>query len=322
MKRILFLLALTMSVLLLACSKNSDDVKTALNDTAIFSQEDINCVNNHIKEMEEFEEEDWRFTTTSKTINSSTIEYCGYYGADETNTYSTKIEKKNGIVVCTYSEPDFPSEVYYELTIPRLLNVLEEEDYLAENNNSLYQILSNNNYPNLGTNGATYGFWVGGATPIGDSRHVYLKIALGSPNNYIYQAFIVKDNNKYFFLDSTGVVASENTLEELIANTSVKNKLTSALCISSYSGTYSGHDDSGTWDITIHPDLSITGTTTSSNGTNYTLTGTLTGNTATLTATSGATLTATITNSTVSGTWTNTEFNISGTLTGYDDRLF
>lgn len=59
--------------------------------------------------MEEFEEEDCKVQLLhQKTINSSTIEYCGYYGTDKNEHLFYKIEKKNGIVVCTYSPPDFP----------------------------------------------------------------------------------------------------------------------------------------------------------------------------------------------------------------------
>ena len=94
-KRILVLLALIMSVLFVSCGSSGDNVKDALNDTSIFSQEEINYVNSLIEDDHD---------VILKTINSTTMQFSGNYsyvsedtGNTITGTFSEKIEKKNGI---------------------------------------------------------------------------------------------------------------------------------------------------------------------------------------------------------------------------------
>ena len=94
-KRILVLLALIMSVLFVSCGSSGDNVKDALNDTSIFSQEEINYVNNGMEEMKQY-----GYNVTSKTINSTTMQFSGNYSYEDedtgdtvTGTFSEKIEK-------------------------------------------------------------------------------------------------------------------------------------------------------------------------------------------------------------------------------------
>ncbi len=302
MKKIFLALFVVLSMFFVSCG-SSDSVKEAINDTSIFSQDEINYVNNGIEEMKQS-----GYTFTSTTINSTTMKITGTYIEDgNIFSFSEKIEKKNGLVVDTYinSNPNY-SSVNYELTIPRVFDDFDSNDYFTSaENTGLSLLLHNNGLDGINT----------GCTEITPGI-ISLDILLGSSPNYTYEGKIIKDNNKYYFLDSTGIIGSADTLEALISNTSVKNKLTKVIYSGTYSGTYTG-GDSGTWNITVNSDGSITGTTTSDDYGPFTVTGTLSGNTATLTATSGATLTTTISSAgVVNGTWSNSSAEISGSLTG------
>lgn len=300
-------------MVLVSCG-SSDSVKEAINDTAIFSQDEIDYVNTFIEEMKQY-----GYTVTSKTINSTTMQVSGNYshidedtGATVTGTFSEKIEKKNDIVIDTYIDSNDGTDISYELTIPRLFRNYKSEDFFTnEQDANLKNLLADNGFKGFSTNGS----WL--------ELHglpVQLRIEFGSLPNYIYEGDIAKYNNKYYFLDSTGIIDSENTLEALIANTSVKSKLQKELNIvlaGTYNGSYFG-GDTGIWSIVVNSNGSITGTTTSNNYSDtYSVNGTLNGNIATLTATSGSVLTATVSSyGIVNGTWTNSTLGISGTLTG------
>lgn len=224
-KRILVLLALIMSVLFVSCGSSGDNVKDALNDTSIFSQEDINYVNNYIEEMKQY-----GYTVTSKTINSSTMQISGTYtyedgvtGNDVTGSFSTKLEKKNGLVYETFTDYLDPDDSYveFELTIPRLFGTFTNSEYFSkEQSEGFSKLLSDNGLS--GFNTSSYSFEQYGLA-------YQLKVYLGLYPNISYEGTIGKYNNKYFLFDETGVVASENTLEALIANTNVKTKLQTKL---------------------------------------------------------------------------------------------
>ena len=121
---------------------------------------------------------------------------------------------------------------------------------MSTSNDTLKTLLNNNGFEDF----ATTHSW--------DENNNYFQLEVflyASQNSKLYNGFIEKMNNKYYFYDSTGVIATENTLEALIANTSVKNKLQTELnkvLLGTYSGNYSG-DDSGTWNITINSDFSM-----------------------------------------------------------------
>lgn len=305
-KRILVLLALIMSVLFVSCGSSGDNVKDALNDTSIFSQEEINYVNSLIEDDHD---------VTLKTINSTTMQFSGNYSYGDGNgntvsaTFSEKIEKKNGIVVHTSTDSNSSNpSVYYELTIPRVFGDYKDNEFFTEEQRKgLKQLLSDNGLSEFSI----------GSSNIGSNINAF-SISLDSYPDCSYKGNIVKCDNKYYLFDNTGITASENTLEELIKNTSVKSKLQKELNIvlaGTYRGTYSGGDN-GTWNITINSNGSITGTTTSHNyGGTYSVNGTLNGNIATLTATSGSVLTATVSSNGINGNWTNSNLGISGSLT-------
>lgn len=319
MKKIFLAFFVILSMFLVSCG-SSDSVKEALNDTSDsttkFSQDEIDFVNTFIEEMKQY-----GYTVTSKTINSTTMQVSGNYsytksGNTVTGTFSEKIEKKNGIVIDTYVDSNYGTDISYELTIPRVLREYKSEDFFTnEQDANLSKLLSDNGFKGFSTNGSWFEI---------DGLAFQLRIEFGHLPNYTYEGNIAKYNNKYYLLDPTGVIASENTLEALIANTNVKAKLQKELNIvlaGTYSGDYSGNDY-GSWNITVNSNGSITGTTISDNSdVTYSISGTLNGNTATLTASSGATLTATISPyGIISGTWANTVYNISGTLSGSSDN--
>ncbi len=67
-----------------------------------------------------------------------------------------------------------------------------------------------------------------------DENNNYFQLEVFLPssqnsNDRLYNGFIEKMNNKYYFYDSTGVIASEDTLDALISNTNVKAKLQAEL---------------------------------------------------------------------------------------------
>lgn len=215
-KRILVLLALIMSVLFVSCGSSGDNVKDALNDTSIFSQEEIDYVNSELEHSPE----------VTSTINSTTMQFSENYsyvdreGNTVSGTRSEKIEKKNGIVVYTYTDSNSSNPyVDYELTIPRVFDDFDSNDYFTSAENTGLSLLLRNN----GLDGINTGFTE--ITP----GIISLDILLGSSPNYTYKGKIIKDNNKYYFLDSTGIIGSADTLEALISNTSVKNKLTKVI---------------------------------------------------------------------------------------------
>ena len=229
-KRLLVLLALIMSILLVGCggSSSGSDVKHALNDASTFSQEDINYVNKYIEEMKK------DGATITSTVNSTTMQFSSTYtykdedtGKDVTRSFSTKLEKKNGIVVrtstYTYTSTDSNSSysfVDYELTIPRVFGEYTNNDFFTEaEKDGLPTLLSEDGLIGFDTDYSSIDY----------SNINALSISLGSFPDYSYKGTIVKYNNKYFLLDSTGVVASKNTLEALIANTNVKAKLQAEL---------------------------------------------------------------------------------------------
>lgn len=206
-KRILVLLALIMSVLFVSCGSSGDNVKDALNDTSIFS---------HSKIEDEHD-------VTLKTINSTTMQFSGNYSYEDegktvSGTFSDKIEKKNGIVVDTYTDSNpSGSYVYYELTIPRVFGDYKDNElFTEEQRDGLGKLLSNNGLSGFSTDYSTFE---------GSGLACQLKVSVGFYPNISYEGTIGKYNNKYFLFDETGVVASENTLEALIANTNVKSKL-------------------------------------------------------------------------------------------------
>lgn len=308
MKKIFLALFVILSMFFVSCG-SSDSVKEAINDTndstTKFSQNEIDYVNMYIEEMKQF-----GFIFTSTTINSTTMKVTGtYVESGNTISFSDKIEKTNGLVFYTRTNYTNSSDSYtnYEFTIPRVLSDFDSSDFFtSDENSSLLQFLSNNNLDNFST-----GFYT-------LASNIFKLTISFNP----YEGNIVKDNNKYYFIDETGIIATENSLSDLIANTSLKSRLNSVILkniIGTYSGTYSG-GDTGTWNITINSDGSITGTTTSYQYGPFSVTGTLNGNTATLTATSGATLTTTIDpTGIVSGSWTNADEGILGDLTGTKD---
>ena len=192
-KRILVLLALIMSVLFVSCGSSGDNVKDALNDTSIFSQEEIDYVNSEIEETKQY-----GYNVTSKTINSTTMQFSGNYSYEDegktvSGTFSDKIEKKNGIVYETftnYLDPD-DSYVYYELTIPRVFGVYTNNDYfLSTSKNTLKTLLKNNGFEGFDT------------TDSWDENNNYFQLEVllyASQNSKLYNGFIGKMNNKYYF---------------------------------------------------------------------------------------------------------------------------
>lgn len=230
MKKILVLLALMMAILLVGCggSSSGSDIKDALNNTSTFSQEDINYVNNYIEEMKKY-----GIAITSKTVNSSTMQISGTYtyededtGNDVTGSFSTKLEKKNGLVYETFTDYLDPDDSYvnFELTIPRLFGTFTNIEYFSkEQSEGFSKLLSDNGLSGFNT-------WYTNLKKDGpDGLAIHLNISLGSWPNYIYEGTIGKYNNKYHLFDETGIIASENTLEALISNTSVKAKLQAQL---------------------------------------------------------------------------------------------
>ncbi len=224
MKKIFLALFVVLSMFFVSCG-SSDSVKEAINDTSIFSQEEINYVNNGIEEMKQY-----GYTVTSKTINSTTMQINGTYtyededtGNDVTGSFSTKLEKKNGLVYETFTDYLDPDDSYveFELTIPRLFDTFTSNDFFTkEQSDGFSKLLSDNGLSGFGT--GSYLFEQ-------DGLAYQLKVSVGFYPNISYEGTIGKYNNKYFLFDETGVIASEDTLEALIANTSVKAKLQAQL---------------------------------------------------------------------------------------------
>ena len=208
-KRILVSLALIMSVLFVSCGSSGDNVKDALNDTSIFSQEEINYVNNYY--IEEMKKDG--ATNILKTVNSTTMQFSGNYSYVDGNgntvsaTFSEKIEKKNGIVVHTSTDSNSSNPyVDYELTIPRVFGDYKDNEFFTEEENGgLKQLLSDNGLSEFSI----------GSSYIGSNIDAF-SISLDSYPDCSYKGNIVKCDNKYYLFDNTGITASENTLEELI----------------------------------------------------------------------------------------------------------
>lgn len=217
-KRILVLLALIMSVLFVSCGSSGDNVKDALNDTSIFSQEEINYVNSVIEEMKQY-----GYNVTSKTINSTTMQVSGNYSYEDegktvSGTFSDKIEKKNNIVIYTSTNSNSSnSYVDYELTIPRVFGEYTNNDGFAEDIEDLRNLFDSTNPSQIS-----------GFSSIGNVENNSLTNQLTFYTNS-YKGYISKMNGKYYYFDSTGIISTETTLSTLINNTKTQARINEVL---------------------------------------------------------------------------------------------